>query len=357
MRESAGKLGSLVSVALVGALLMSGCVAASGGAATEAETGTQPQRAVVIVSGGDAVSPFTTPGEACASGLAAGNTDTALREALLAAGHEVYTAPAMNARGPVQEPDPTSFGAFGDCPPQLPAHMTIVSTGDIDNAGEHLARFIQHLHDAYGITEVDFVGHSNGGLFARAAIRVLTEIGAPVKATSLVTLGTPWMGGNPLRIIAGEVPESECQGQESCLAFVEAMRQTKSLGLVEQDTYGYLLGDDGWNAAQAGVLDDVPTLLIGGTFLDADGGDPEFWPNDGLVSEYSALAKGVGDEVLPQRSCASFPLLHSIYIAEMLDEEWQVGMTWNTEVLETVAGFLADVGAGVGAGAPTRAEC
>ena len=49
--------------------------------------------AVVIVSGGAAVSPFTTPTQACGSGLAAGNTDTALREALLKAGHQVFTSP------------------------------------------------------------------------------------------------------------------------------------------------------------------------------------------------------------------------------------------------------------------------
>ena len=55
-------------------------------------------RAVVIMSGGGAVSPFTTPTQACSSDdgfLEAGNTDTALRESLLAAGKQVYTAPAM----------------------------------------------------------------------------------------------------------------------------------------------------------------------------------------------------------------------------------------------------------------------
>ena len=55
--------------------------------------------AVVIVSGGAAVSPFTTPTQACGSGLAAGNTDTALREALLKAGHQVFTSPAAAGEG------------------------------------------------------------------------------------------------------------------------------------------------------------------------------------------------------------------------------------------------------------------
>lgn len=302
------------------------------------------KRVAVIVSGGDAVSPFTTPDEACHTGLAAGNTNTALREALLAAGVPVYTAPAMNGRGPVEEPDPDSFGSFGGSPFRLPAHMTIVSTGDIDNAGEHLARFVDYLHTTYGVTAVDWIGHSNGGLFARAATRVLQETGSPVAVRSLVTLGTPWMGGNPLRIMAGEVDESECQGQASCLAFVKAIESGRDrfLGLELQDTYRYLMGEKGWNQAQAGVLDDIPTLMVGGTALDAEDGDPEFWPNDGLVSEYSALAKGVGDDVVPIRHTASFPLLHSIFLAEMLGEDWQQGMTWNTDVLELVTDFVRE---------------
>ncbi len=70
--------------------------------------------AVVIVSGGDATSPFTTPDQACATGLAAGNTDTAIREYLLKQGYNVYTSPAMAGRGQVV--DQTGFGPFGVCP-------------------------------------------------------------------------------------------------------------------------------------------------------------------------------------------------------------------------------------------------
>lgn len=306
------------------------------------------ERVVVIVSGGDAVSPFTTPTEACETGLAAGNTDTALREALLKTGHTVYTAPAMNERAEVQEPDPDSFGAFGDCPLVLPAHMTIVSNGDIDNAGEHLARFAQYLHDDHDVAEIDWVTHSNGGLFARAATRIMQETNSPVHVTSLTTLGTPWMGGNPNRIIYGEVPESECHEEASCLALLDVMRieiETQ-LGLAPQDTYGYLLGETGWNAAQRGVLDGIPVFLIAANELSFEGGDPEFWPNDAIVSEYSALATGIGSDVLPLRSCASYPLLHSIYVADALGEDWQHGMTWNTEVLADVEAFITRVRSG-----------
>ena len=88
--------------------------------------------AVVIVSGGDAVSPFTTPDQACGSGLAAGNTDTGLRADLLAHGYTVYTSPAMAGRGPVVDQD--GFGAFGDCPVVLPDLMTVDSTGSMQVA-------------------------------------------------------------------------------------------------------------------------------------------------------------------------------------------------------------------------------
>ncbi len=108
-------------------------------------------RAVVIMSGGDAVSPFTTPDHACGRGLAAGNTDTALREFLLAHGHQVFTAPAQNGRGVVRDTDPGSLSSFGDQPEVLGEQHTVSSDGDIDLAG-----------------------HSNGGLFARSAIRTMT---------------------------------------------------------------------------------------------------------------------------------------------------------------------------------------
>lgn len=301
----------------------------------------QYARASVIVSGGDAVTPFTTPQFACGAGLAAGNTATAVRETLLRAGIPVFTAPAMNGRSEVREPDTDSFGWFGEMPDPLPAHMTVNSIGDIDNAGEHLARFLGHLHDRFGVREVDLIGHSNGGLFARAAIRIVQETGMPVAVRSLVTLGTPWIGGNPQRIIYGEFSETECQGQASCEAILEGMRaaESRQQGLMPQNTAHYLQGELGWNEAQSGALDGIPVLLIAGTALDSAGGHPEFWPNDGLVSRFSALAETVNSRVLPDRRELELPLLHSIYIADALGEDWQLGMTWNPEVLTAVTTF------------------
>lgn len=301
--------------------------------------------AIVIVSGGDAVSPYTTPTLACGSGLAAGNTNTYIRERLLAAGHVVYTAPTMNARGQVQDADPESFGAFGDQPVVLPAHMTIVSSGDIDNAGEHLARFIAYLHETEGVTEISWVGHSNGGLFATAATRIMLETGSPVRVRSMVTLGTPWMGTLPLRVEYDEVPEAQLLGDERALAITRALGEhadASDLGLARQDTYKYLLGDDGWLAAQAGVLDDVPVLLIGGTWLDQPAGDETIWPFDGLVSDYSACARAVPASVIPQRKELSFNVLHSIFFANIFEQDWTCGMTWNPQVLDAVQAFFQE---------------
>lgn len=299
--------------------------------------------AVVLVSGGDAVSPFTTPEAACSIGLAAGNTNTYLRERLLAAGHAVFTAPAMNARSAVIDAEPDSFGAFGGQSEILPAHMTIISNGDIDNAGEHLTRFVEHLRDTRGVTEVSFIGHSNGGLFSTAAIRTLRDIGAGVRVRTLITLGTPWMGTMPLRVAYDEVPSDALLGDARALAIVDALRKhadATDAGLARQDTYDYLLGSDGWLAGQSGALEGIQVLLVGGSWLAHDGGDHELWPFDGLVSEYSALAKGVDASVIPHRTELSYPLLHSIFLADVFEQPWETGLTWNPEVSNAVIAHL-----------------
>lgn len=303
-------------------------------------------RAVVVMSGGDAVSPFTTPESECSGGLAAGNTDTAVRRHLLDRGHAVFTAPAMNAPGVVVEPDPASFGAFADMPLVLSEHLTVCSVGDIDTAGESLARFVSHLHDAYGVDEVDWVGHSNGGLFARAATRILQRSGTPVAVRSLIALGTPWLGGVPTRYVAGEIGIEQAGGDARLAALFEGFAERAAeadLGLVAEDTESYLCGPDGWNAAQAGVLADIPVLLVAGTWFDAFKGDPGVWPLDGLVSRSSALALGLDASVLPIATRLEFPVTHSIWVSDQCGLPWPTGMTWNPGVLDAVVDFLDEV--------------
>lgn len=297
---------------------------------------------MVIVSGGGATSPFTTPTEACSDEdgfLAAGNTDTALREYLLAQGKQVYTAPAYLDWGQVQEPDPTSFGPFKDCPPALPELMTIMSSGDLDAGGARLARFIDYLHDEYDVTDVDLVGHSNGGLYSRAAIKVLKGTGSPVTVRSLTMMGSPIEGGVPTRYYAGEIPLKACQGDAFCESFNSMWLKYADAGdkgLNSEDTVKFLMGPDGWNAAQAGVLDGIPVTLIAGTFFDAKSGDTSVWPYDGIVAKESAWATSVPDEVIPHRACWSAPLTHSIFVSDFAKQDWSTAMTWNAEALARV---------------------
>ena len=307
-------------------------------------------RAVVIMSGGGAVSPFTTPTQACSSDdgfLEAGNTDTALRVSLLAAGKQVYTAPAMVPWGPVSDPDPTSFGPFKDCPVVLPESMTVMSAGDVDAAGEKLARFVNYLHDTYGVTDVDFVGHSNGGLFSRAATRILKQTSAPITVRSISMLGTPNDGSVPGSYTWGEYEKADCLGVVFCEKFNENWLEYAAqgdLGLNRENTFKYLDGEPGWNKAQEGYLDGIPVTLLAGAAFTSDGGKPTMWPYDGITSRYSAWAEGVSDAVIPWRACWAGPLTHSIFVTDAYNQlsqakpawDWQTALTWNADALARV---------------------
>jgi hypothetical protein len=303
-----------------------------------------PGAAVVVVSGGDAVSPFTSPDEACATGLAAGNTDTAMREYLLGKGYTVYTSPAMNGRGQVV--DQQGFGAFGVCPVTLPENMTVNSTGSIDTAGEHLARFVNWLHNEKGVTEVDFVGHSMGGLFSRAAIRVLATTNSPIKVRSLTTVGTPWQGSYLSDYANDLIPLSECKGDKLCegaLKDFKARVLQLMAGSGREVNKAFLMGKDGWNEFQSGVLDTVPVTLIAGKRFTLPGpGNPAVWPNDGIVAEESALAKSISDPVLPHRRCHVFDDTHSIFVSDQAKLDWKTALTWDPQVLEVLRQSIED---------------
>ena len=320
--------------------MLAGCGSKSGG-----EQKRPASQAVVIVSGGDATSPFTTPDQACATGLAAGNTDTALREYLLKQNYTVFTSPAMAGRGQVV--DQTGFGAFGVCPVTLPENMTVDSTGSIDTAGEHLARFLNWLHTEKGVTEVDFVAHSMGGLFSRAAIRVLTTTNAPVKVRSLTTIGTPWQGSYLSDFANGIVPLTDCLGDKLCESAMNTFKARVlqlMAGSGREVNKAFLMGKGGWNEFQSGVLNQIPVVLIGGKKFSAPAGqaNPAVWPNDGLVALQSALAKDIGDPVLPHRRCFSFDDTHSIFVSNAAGLDWKVALTWDPQVFDVVHKAIED---------------
>ena len=320
-----------VIIALIS--MLAGCSGKSGEEKKHAES-----RAVVIISGGESTSPYTSPDQACATGLAAGHTDTAIREYLLKKGHQVFTSPALAGRGQVV--DQNGFGPFGVCPVILPEAMTVDSTGGIDTAGEHLARFLNYLHTDKGIDTVDLVGHSMGGLYARAAIRTIITTNLPIRVSSLITVGTPWQGTYMSDYVNGTIPLSDCLGDQLCEHSMQNFKtelQHLVSGSAREVSQSYLMGKDGWNQFQAGVLDKIPVTLIAGTKFTKTGQvNPLVWPNDGEVAVRSAFAVDIADSVLPHRRCVSFADTHSIRLSDGLGLAWPTALTWDPAVFEAL---------------------
>lgn len=296
-----------------------------------------PSRVAVIVSGGAAISPFTTPTAGCASGLSAGSTDTGLREALLAAGLPVYTSPANVGRRPVTN-DPEANG-FDAAPEQLPSELTVNAVGTIDDAGRHLAAFLTFLAEREGFAEVDLVCHSMGGLFSRAAIRELKAAGRSLRIRSLTTLGTPWTGSFIAEVAGGLADMSVAAGDPRTEGIIAEMRDQltgASEGAGQQVTSHYLAGRDGWNERQVGILEGIPVTIVAGDWFQAADGDAHAWPHDGLVSVSSALAHHVSAAVVRPRATHLFHDVHSIFFADQFGLPWHRALTWNPEVFQVV---------------------
>jgi len=104
------------------------------------------------------------------------------------------------------------------------------------------------------------------------------------------------------------------------------------------------MGPDGWNEAQAGVLDDIPVTLIAGDRFTAPAGpaNPTVWPNDGLVAASSALALDVSERVLPHRRSFTFDDTHSIFVSDQVGLPWDSGLTWDPRVQKVIRDALAE---------------
>jgi pimeloyl-ACP methyl ester carboxylesterase len=227
--------------------------------------------------------------------------------------------------------------------------MTVNAVGDIDEAGRSLSRFLTHLHESLGVAEVDIVAHSMGGLFSRAAIRVLREAHSPLTIRTLTTIGTPWTGGFSADYAAGDIPLAECNGDPTCeksmTEFAELVAAS-SEGAGEEVTAAYLAGPGGWNERQGDALAGIPVVVIGGDYF-AMPGNPQVWPNDGLVALRSALAEDVPEAVVAHPESHTFPDVHSIYFSHVLGLEWERALTWDPDVLAVVQRAIAGrVGAG-----------
>lgn len=289
--------------------------------------------AVVLVSGGAAVTPFTDPERAAGTGLAAGNTMTALRAHFLDRGIRVFTAPARIGAGEVRED--AGWQGFADVPVVLPAEVTINAVGRVDDAGVALAGFVRYVAAEAGLESVALVGHSMGGLFSRAAIRELGTDGPRVER--LVTLGTPWDGSVLGDLLDGEISEDDAHGDPATLQiFAEARpyADANSQGAAAEVSRRFLRG---WNAAQAGVLDGIPVTAIGAGYFAAADEPRQLWPHDGLVSMTSGRADEVPAAVLPDVTRHSFPdHVHSIFFAEGFGLPWERALTWDPDVFAVI---------------------
>ena len=293
--------------------------------------------AIVLVSGGAAITPFTTPDAAARTGLAAGNTMTALREHLLSTGQTVFTAPARIGQGPIAED--TGWQGFSDLPEVLPAELTVNAVGTIDEAGRSLRRFLDWLTDTHGVSELSIVAHSMGGLFSRAALGQAARDGSPFPVRHLVTLGSPWTGALLGDHHVGDTPLSAAHGDpvtEQVMIASDAFATSASEGAAEEVTARFLAGPTGWNQAQAGVLDHTRVTLIAGTYFDTHTEPRSVWPHDGLVQRDSALAVDVSTEVAPHRTELEFADVHSIFVADQIGIEWQRALTWDPAVFAAV---------------------
>jgi len=287
-------------------------------------------RAVVLVSGVAATTPFTTPWSACTSGFSAGNTWAYLRDYLVARGYRVFTAPASVGGAKVVETADPYAGPFAGCPKQLPAEMTINAIGTVDRSASNVARFVKYLHDRYGVTSVDVIGHSLGGVIGRAAIREVRLNRLPVRVRSYSTLSSPWDGVMLADPIDPADPLSACDGLQICEVFLEALLPLPGIDMLVSNIDPKNLPT--WNQAQIGALDGIPVTLVGGSYFTKPGGIVSKWPNDGAIQLRSSLATEAPDAVIPHRTCHAFPLTHSIYVSRGIGAADDTAITWNPAV-------------------------
>ncbi len=273
-RASRGGLASLIVAA---AIL---------GTAGPASAASYPD-AIVLVSGVESSTPFSTPDPSCA-GQEGKAWSPEVAKTLRAQGFSVFTAPVTNK--PVLPPSCNPDG------PDVGASETVDSNGDIDANGRALLAFLSFIEANYGVTSVQLVGHSDGGLWSRSAIAKADQAGLPI--TSLTTIGTPHTGSflADVAVGASNFPCGDTLPDKLRCATIGliAKRVFKNIGqtAITQLSSPFLMG---WNAQQG--IGSCPVTLIAGTKVDDTKDFPDastyYTPSDGLVGLASAFNQGV----------------------------------------------------------------
>ena len=262
----------------------------------EAKAAAPYSEAVLLVSGFETESPFTTPAAKCVGregsewnppGYPAGSDPEGLAPVLKHAGNNVFTAPVTKSSTDL----PASCSGDGEPLPDF-TKMTVISNGDTDDNGVRLGRLIGFLRDNYGVTKLRIVGHSDGGLWSRAAITKDSSYQG-VDIQSLTTLGTPHTGSF-LADLAWELKNGKCDfsnrtEQKICYALViTAKLIVAKLGAKAtfQLTNDFLAT---WNPKQS--IGNCPVSAIAGNHIDLPLPLPGYYmPSDGLVGIASAQA-------------------------------------------------------------------
>jgi pimeloyl-ACP methyl ester carboxylesterase len=244
--------------------------------------------AIVLVSGFSSSQPFSSSTPACAGQEGAAFSPN-VAPTLKAAGLIVFTAPEGQE---ANAPPPCTGGG-----PAPPSDTVIDTSGDLDENGGALARLIAFLRDAYGVTSVQLVGHSDGGLWSRAAIAQDSAY-AGVRIQSLNTVASPHTGSfvADAAILAesidcGAVPDRRTR--QACKSLSGAARLISDLGgptAISELTYTYM---GTWAARQP--FGDCPVTVFDGIAFSVPGPVsqiPRYYnPSDGVVGQASALAQ------------------------------------------------------------------
>ena len=251
-----------------------------------ASAATYPE-AVLLVSGFDTASPYTTPDPSCNGKEGPEwSLPDGIATTLKGAGLNVFTAPVQQAK----EPLPPQCAGPGELLP--PSTTVINSNGEVDDNGKALASLIGFMRAEYGVQKLHLVGYSDGGLWSRSAI---TQDSAyeGVEVLSLTTLGTPHTG-SLVADLAIQLNGGKCDfsGYEQliCDAVISAVQvMVTELGKVAtaELTNGFLTP---WNRQQQ-----IGSCPVAGIAGDAVGFNipllQYYTPSDGAVGLGSALGE------------------------------------------------------------------
>jgi triacylglycerol lipase len=272
---------------------------------SSAQASTSYPEAVLLVSGFETNSPFTSPYTSPNPALTCDGKEgsewnpqkpeadppVGIAYALKQAGYDVFTAPVSKGGGTAPITPPMVCTGPGE---PVPKRDTVInSNGGTAANGIALANLVAFLRDNYGVTDLHVVGHSDGGLWSRSGITQNAAY-AGVTIQSLTTLGTPHTGSY-LADLAMGLYEGNCDfsnriEQRICDVLVPLARLVvKRLGkkATRELTSGFLTT---WNPKQR--IGKCPVSVIAGDHVNF--GIPflgYYTPSDGLVGMSSAQAK------------------------------------------------------------------